>query len=66
MPEIRELERAVEKLSPEDYAEFRRWFLQKDWEVWENQIEDDSQSGRLDFLLDEAQDEDDRRPINDL
>lgn len=66
MPEIRELERAVEKLSPEDYAEFRRWFLQKDWEVWENQIEDDSQSGRLDFLLDEAQDEDDRRPINDF
>jgi hypothetical protein len=66
MPEIRELERAVEELSPEDYAEFRRWFLQKDWEVWENQIEDDSQSGRLDFLLDEAQDEDNRRPINDL
>lgn len=66
MPEVRDLEQAVENLSREDYARFRRWFLQKDWELWEKQIEDDSESGCLDFLLDEAEDWTDQRSIDDL
>ena len=66
MPEVRDLEQAVENLSREDYARFRRWFLQKDWELWEKQIEDDSESGRLDFLLDEAEDGTEQRTIDDL
>jgi hypothetical protein len=66
MPEVRDLEQAVENLSREDYARFRRWFLHKDWELWEKQIEDDSESGRLDFLLDEAEDRTEQRSIDDL
>lgn len=32
----------------------RRWFAEKDWEAWDNQIEEDSKSGRLAFLGKEA------------
>jgi hypothetical protein len=51
---IEELERAVASLTAEEYREFRRWFLERDWEQWDQQIEEDSRSGKLDFLVREA------------
>jgi hypothetical protein len=32
----------------------REGFAQKDWEIWDRQIEADSAKGKLDFLLEEA------------
>ncbi len=54
MTRLEELEKAVGSLTEEEYREFRRWFLQRDWEQWEIQIEEDSKTGRLDFLIEEA------------
>ncbi len=54
MSEIEELEQKVESLSPEDHAKFRAWFLEHDWELWDQQIEADLTSGRLDDLISEA------------
>ena len=34
----------------------RRWFSERDWEKWDRQIEADSESGKLDFLIKEALD----------
>jgi hypothetical protein len=51
---IEEIEQAVELLPREEYRQFRQWFLDRDWEDWDRQIEDDSASGKLDFLLMEA------------
>jgi hypothetical protein len=54
MTKVEELERAVASLTAEEYREFRRWFLERDWEQWEQQIEGDSRAGKLDFLVREA------------
>jgi len=53
---LAELETEVERLSEQDYGEFRRWFLERDWQAWDRQIEADSAAGRLDFLVRESRD----------
>jgi hypothetical protein len=54
MTRIEEIETAVNALPAEEYRHFRYWFLEKDWEKWDNQIVEDSRSGKLDFLVREA------------
>jgi len=54
MNKIEEIEQAVAALPDNDYRAFRQWFLSRDWEKWDLQIEDDSKGGSLAFLLDEA------------
>jgi hypothetical protein len=54
MTKVEELERAVASLTAEEYREFRRWFLERDSEQWDRQIEEDSRAGKLDFLVKEA------------
>jgi hypothetical protein len=51
---LKEIETAVESLSAEEYSRFRQWFLDRNWERWDRQIESDSASGKLDFLIREA------------
>ena len=53
---LTELETAVQQLSEPDYDKFRRWFLERDWQAWDREIEADSASGKLDFLVREAKD----------
>jgi len=54
MSEIEQLEQRVKKLSPQDLAEFRAWFVEYDARVWDDQIEADSKAGKLDGLINEA------------
>ncbi|HLX07710.1 MAG TPA: hypothetical protein VKY89_07580 [Thermoanaerobaculia bacterium] len=54
MSEVEQIETRIQGLSPEDLARFRRWFLDFDAHVWDQQIEDDSRSGRLDGLVAES------------
>ena len=54
MSKVRELERAVSELTPEDLSAFRAWFTEFDARLWEQQIETDVAQGRLDSLADEA------------
>jgi hypothetical protein len=54
MTKIQALENEVEKLPPKEYSQFRKWFLERDWEKWDAQILDDSTSGKLTYLIDEA------------
>jgi hypothetical protein len=54
MTQVQEIENAIESLSRDDYARLREWFLERDWANWDRQIEMDSQSGKLDFLIEEA------------
>jgi len=57
MSKVDEIKAAIEALPEEDYAQLRQWFSEKDWQKWDRQIEIDSDSGRLDFLIKEALDE---------
>jgi len=54
MSTIAEIEDAVRRLSPDDLAAFREWFVQLDAEAWDRQIEEDVAAGRLDSLAEEA------------
>jgi len=54
---ITELERAVTQLSEEELIRFRAWFDEYYAQMWDKQIEADVQSGRLDDLLAEVEEE---------
>ena len=54
MLNIEELETAVDSLPEGEFRRFRRWFLEKDWRKWDEEIEEDSRTGALDFLKKEA------------
>ncbi|OGB91995.1 MAG: hypothetical protein A3G35_09930 [candidate division NC10 bacterium RIFCSPLOWO2_12_FULL_66_18] len=66
MTRLEELELAIESLPENEYSQFRRWFLERDWEKWDREIEADSTSGKLDFLVKEAQDAKAKRTLKDL
>ena len=57
MPDVKAIEDAVKALPPQDLAEFRRWFAEFDFAVWDEQIEKDGAAGRLDRLLEEAEED---------
>lgn len=57
MPKVDEIKAAIEALQEEDYIQLRNWFSEKDWEKWDRQIEADSGTGKLYFLIKEAFDE---------
>ena len=54
MSDLEQLERTVQNLSPEDFAKFRDWFLELDERLWDQQIAEDLETGKLDGLIDEA------------
>ena len=53
---IEEIKEAISKLSENDYHQLSQWFSEKDWELWDRQIEKDYKAGNLDFLVREALD----------
>ncbi len=63
---IDEIKAAIESLPEDDYVELRQWFSEKDWQNWDKQIEEDSESGKLDFLLQEVFDEKEQGKLKDL
>ncbi len=54
MRKIEEIEEQIQKLSREEFAELREWFLEQDWMAWDTQIEADANSRKLDKLVSEA------------
>jgi len=54
MGKVEKIEQEVQALSQEELAQFRAWFLEFDWVVWDRQIEQDARTGRLDALAEQA------------
>ena len=54
MRTVEEIKSALLALSKEDYLHLRKWFSEKDWEQWDEEIQKDSSSGKPDFLMEEA------------
>jgi len=54
MTEVEQIEKRIKGLAPQDLAEFRAWFIEFDARAWDQQIEADSNAGRLDGLVAEA------------
>ena len=54
MLQIDRVKAEIETLSPNDFARLREWIIERDWKRWDDQIENDAQAGKLDFLREEA------------
>jgi len=54
MSKVEEIKQAIDTLPEEEYIQLRQWFSEKDWQKWDRQIAADSESGKLNFLLQEA------------
>lgn len=54
MRPLEQLEQTVQNLSAKDFAKFRAWFLELDERLWDQQIAEDLEAGKLDGLVDEA------------
>ena len=66
MSKIEKIQTEIESLSDEEYSKLRQWFSERDWEKWDRQIEADSGSGKLDFLIKEALDEKSKGNLKEL
>ncbi len=66
MMKVREIQAAIESLPREEYIRLRRWFSERDWQQWDEQIEADSEAGKLDFLAKEALNEKTKRRLREL
>ena len=54
MTQIEQIQAQIDALPQQDFIKLREWFSEKDWLLWDQQIEADSANGKLDFLLEEA------------
>ena len=57
MSQVEMLEQTVKQLSPGERAAFRSWFIEFDAAEWDRQIERDSETGKLDRLVQSAVEE---------
>ena len=51
---VQELESAVSRLAPEEFAQFQAWFEEFAADAWDRQIEADARAGKLDHLISQA------------
>src|SRR5713101_7720720 len=54
MTKLQAIEEEIKKLSPEELAELREWFLERDAEEWDREIDSDAASGKLDRLFEKS------------
>jgi hypothetical protein len=51
---VKEIETAITQLSAQDLAELVRWLEDYQAQLWDRQIEEDLEAGRLDALLEKV------------
>ena len=54
MPQVEQIISSIEMLTGQEFNKLRDWILERDWEKWDKQLENDSENGNLDFLFNEA------------
>ncbi len=57
MSRVEQIEREIEQLSPAEFEQVARWVLELHHARWDAQLDRDATSGKLDFLVEEAQTE---------
>jgi hypothetical protein len=54
MSTVEEIERAIERLPSGEVSRLTAWLVLRDSAEWNRQLAEDSETGRLDFLFEEA------------
>ncbi len=63
---VDEIQKAIESLPRDEYAELIHWIREQDWEQWEREFDEDVQAGRLDAMASEALEAKARGELRDL
>ena len=63
---LKDIEKEILTLPQKDYSDLRTWFYSQDLKKWDNEIKQDSESGKLDFLINEALAEKDQNELKRL
>ena len=66
MANVDEIKTAIESLPEDEFVRLREWFSERDWVKWDQQLERDSESGKLDYLIEEAFEEKRTGKLKDL
>lgn len=54
MSRVEEIEAAIERLTPDEFRRVAQWLFDREQLQWDEQMDEDSVAGRIDFLFDEA------------
>jgi len=57
MKTFEDLKSEIEALPHREYMKLVHWLAERDWDAWDEKIERDAASGKLDFLIAEALEE---------
>ena len=63
---VAKIQEEILALSETDYKQLKQWFNDLEWEKWDRQIEADSNAGKLDFLIDEALEAEEKGTLKNL
>ena len=55
MNRIEEIEEAIDRLGPEEFRRIAGWVREREQQRWDEQLDSNSSSGKLDFLFEEAE-----------
>lgn len=66
MMSVEEIKAEIKALPHQEYMRLVRWLSERDWVEWDEELERDSASGKLDFLIEEALDEKKRGKLGEL
>jgi hypothetical protein len=54
MTQVEILEKNIAELDDDSFAKLREWFIEFDQARWDKQLEADSNTGKIDFLINAA------------
>jgi hypothetical protein len=57
MDRVSEIEALIDGLPPEEFHRVAQWFRDREQKRWDEQLDADSASGKLNFLFEEAENE---------
>ena len=66
MVSITDIQEAILDLPETEYTELRKWLSDLDWDRWDEQIEADSEAGKLDSLIADARETMERGSLEEL
>ena len=66
MTRIAKIQEEILALSETDHLQLKQWFDELAWDKWDQQIEEDSNASKLDFLIAEAREAKEKGTLKNL
>lgn len=66
MKTFEDLKAEIEALPHREYIKLVHWLSDRDWDAWDQEIQNDSAAGKLDFLIEDAVEEKRRGKLRNL